>query len=139
MRYFLALAFVVSLALPVGAQTVVIDTPIQQRQGVLVTPSWTVPANAVGELDIQANIQAADYEVPEHSLIMRIYRLDGEGVWRAVVAGEWHGGPAVDFDGNPNPAPYLGLSLEALRGQQIRGEAEIPVRMRVGFTLQTVP
>lgn len=138
MRYILALAFVVCLASLVEAQTVVIDTPVQQREGVLVTPSWTVPADAAGELDIQANIPTADYENVTHSLIMRIYVLV-DGVWRAVVAGEWHGGPAVDFDGNPNPAPYIGLSLGGLRGKQIRGEAEIPVRMRVGFTLSTVP
>lgn len=143
MRYLLALACVVCLAVPVFAQesTVRIDVPEQQRQGVFVSPSWTIPPEStIGMLTIRATMPQADFDNPDTRLVLRIYALDPVlGTWRKVAGGEWAGGrPPLD----PNDPPALAefaFNYASYRGLEVRGELEVPVRMRVGFSLISTP
>lgn len=144
MRYFSALAFVVCLAMPafVEAQTVVINVPESQRQGVFQTPSWDIPANAVGMLTAQAVMSTSEYENTANSLRMRIYWMDlSTGTWKLVNEGTWSGGfkPPLDPEDPPNYPFQIGVNMAAYRGQTIRAEVEVPVRMRLGATVFTTP
>ena len=118
-----------------------LTVPTQQRQGIVpASAPFVVPNDAVGQIELIANITAADYEDPAHSLDMMVQVLDG-AVWRDLIGFHWNGGRYVDGDGNVNPAPKVSMSpAEAYRGASLRlADINIPDRMRVGATVQTVP
>lgn len=139
MRVIAALVMMSAVLSAQGVPVVLRELPQQQRQGVFQTPSWDVPADAAGTLQITAQINTADYDDPLNSLRMTIYRLDAsQGVWRLVVGGTWVGGHVEDPELGTNPQPSIGTNLEHLRGQTIRGEADIPLRMRIGFRVESV-
>lgn len=110
----------------------------QQRQGSFQTGSHVVPAGAAGTLLIRPQIAAADFVDPTKSIWMRLYRFDGPTqTWVQVVGARWFGTPGANHS-NPDEHPLLATNIEPLRGQQIRGEVDIPVRIRTGCTVELI-
>lgn len=142
MRRLLAAAIVVGFALPAQAQyveTVVRTIATQQRDGVVTSPSYTVPADATGGLRLRLNIPTSDYENVANSCTLTLYRLEG-GVWRVSGRTTWQGGHVDFFDEDTglivvNPAPFVGTELTSVRGMDIRAELEVPTRMRIGASV----
>lgn len=118
--------------------TTVATLPQQQRQGTYQTASYTVPADATGYVKIVMNINTADYENTANSLQFRIYWLDVD-TWKLYVGGGWVGGRVDDWELGVNPMPAVETNIEPLRGKQVRGEIDIPNRMRVGCTVDVRP
>ena len=140
MRVLLAFVVVGLLAVPAAAQetvTVVASLPQQQRQGSFQTSTYTVPADATGDLRIRMSINAADYENTANTMQFRIYVLFDQ-VWRVYVSRGWSGGRIDDPEFGVNPDPFISTSLNLIRGRQIRGEIDLPNRMRVGCTVEVV-
>lgn len=142
MRYLFALAFVLCLSVASFAQesvTVVASLPQQQRQGSFQTGSYTVPVDAVGDLRIKLDIGTSDYDEPGHTLYYRIYLFDAPaGVWKLYLGGAWISGHVEDPELGTNPAPSVSTNMEQLRGRLVRGEIDLPTRMRVGATVEIV-
>ena len=142
MRYILALAFVVCLSVSAFAQelvTVVASLPQQQRQGSFQTGSYTVPLDAVGDVRIRLNISTADYDKVGHKLYYRIYVFDSvSGIWKVYLGGAWISGHVEDPELGTNPAPSVSTNMEQLRGRLVRGEIDLPTRVRVGATVEVV-
>jgi hypothetical protein len=139
----LAMSAVVGGAAQQGVGTVIVTLSEQQRNaGVYLTPSWTVPADAIGTLNIRAEIPTADYEEPTNRLVVRIYALLEDGTWRRIGGNDpdgWTGGRLIGLDGTINPPHEFGIGVHNYRGRQLRGEVEVFTRMRVGATLYTYP
>lgn len=109
-----------------------------QRQGSFQTGSHVVPADATGSLVVRPQIDAGDFVDPAKSIWMRLYRFDGPTqTWVQVVGARWFGTPGANHS-NPDEHPLLATNIEQLRGQQIRGEVDIPVRMRVGCVVELI-
>jgi hypothetical protein len=123
---------------------VVRDFPLLQRQGVITTPSFTIPINMPnGEIQVVGDIPTGDYENPANRIFADLYQSDLSlpGGWRLRASNRpsgWLGGPFVNEDGVVNPAPvFFSLSVSDFeRGKTFRAEFDVPVRMRVGLTVQ---
>lgn len=110
----------------------------QQRQGSFQTGSHVVPADARGTLIVRPQIDAGDFTDTSKTVWMRLYRFDAPSqVWVQVVSARWFA-QADGNHSNPDEHPSLSTAIEPLRGQQIRGEVDIPSRMRVGCIVELI-
>lgn len=117
---------------------ILVSLPSQQRQGSFLTGTHVVTGDAAGTLCVHPVIEAADFADPTKSIFMRIYRFDVPSqTWIVVVAARWFGTPGANHS-DRDEHPVLAANIESLRGQQIRGEVDIPSRMRVGCTVELV-
>lgn len=109
-----------------------------QRQGVFQTGSIVVPLVLPYEqVRITAQIPTADYEDVANSLRLSIYRFDTlSSTWKLVAGASWSGGRLDHPDLGLNPLPHFRFDVDDLLGQQIRGELDVPVRMRVGCIVE---
>lgn len=141
MRRVLTLAAgLLTMALTASAQqpqTMEVVIQQQQRQGSFMSGSKLLDASIVGPLvTFRADINAADYVDPANSLWMRVYFSNDNGItWSKPGGALWKGGPFIDEDGNVNPMPTYSFGLNAVRGQLVRVEVDVPQRMRVGATI----
>ena len=128
------------------AQILLATLPQQQRQGVFQTPSASVvsagtlvPGARFAEITISPVIDAPDFVDPANSLALRIYRLDpATSAWTVVGSMTWFGRVGADIT-NPDQYPLFSWSQPAnWVTQDMRGEMDVPVRMRVGLRLEVL-
>lgn len=123
--------------------TAVFMAPRQQRQGTITSPSFRIPANMLGEIQIVLVMQTADYENTANSLFADLYQEDvsAPGGWRLRASnrpGGWVGGRIDDpVDGlNPQPVLFALTVTPAELGKDFRVDVEIPTAFAVGFDVQ---
>jgi len=112
-----------------------------QQQGLLTSGSIVVPSDAVGNLTFTAIIPDSDYLDSKNKIWFRLYRWDtNELVWKFVAGHSpdepWVGGAKSDPELGLNYRPYISTNAEYIRGQQLRAEVDIPIRMRVGVIVE---
>ena len=109
---------------------------ITQRQGSFQTSSVVVTELTTGLLRITADIPDADYLDLANSLWLRLYFIDPiTQAWRVLTSTNWVGGPVIDPELGINPRPSIAIDTANYLGLTIRGELDIPVRMRIGCTI----
>ena len=145
MRQMATVIALVLLLLPVPAFTqgtfvLAYEFPSRQYDGILTTPTVTIPTTMQGEVLVEAVIPTADYENPLNRIYASLYMSDltTPSGWRLRATnrpGGWVGGPFIDDDGVINPSPILfSLSITPTeQGKQFRAEFDLPRRMRVGL------
>lgn len=104
----------------------------QQRQGSFQTGSHVFPLATVGRLIVTPLVDPADKIDPTKSFFIRIYRLENQ-IWV-------ENGSAL-VGGTPAPEPDWGVlevSATDLAGKAVRAEIDIPVRMKIGCTVELV-
>lgn len=110
----------------------------QRRQGEIITPSFTLPANMRGEIQFVADIPTADYENTSNTISASLYQEDATvpGGWRFRTGNTWRGGTRIS-DGITNPPPvFFSLSVgDSEKGKAFRVEVDIPTQMDVGFSV----
>jgi len=116
-----------------------VTIPQQQRQGVYQSPSYRV-LDGTQKLLLRLQIPAADYENPANTVTLRFYWLDpATQTWRQIGSALWSGGRYVDEDGVVDPDVIMEVGVSAYIAQEIRAEIEVPNRMRIGGTVETIP
>ena len=116
---------------------VIATVPQARRQGTFQTTSGRLSASLGGEILIKPTINANDFRMATASITCRFYWLDPVSqTWRYLGGGTWQGG------GDPNDSehqPEFSITIsDNIKGQEIRGEIEIPVSIRVGCTVETL-
>lgn len=141
MRHVAAVALVLASVVSAQAQEIVAvtDIPTSQRQGSFTSTSYTVPVDATGYVRVRADMASAEYENTANSLVIRMYVLGGDNVWRVSMGVKWIGGRMEDPELGVNPMPSISTNLVEFRGKTVRLEMEVPVRMRVGAVIETSP
>lgn len=109
-----------------------------QRQGSFATPGYIAPSDWTGTLSIRPQIDEVDWNDPTKSLALRLYRLDpATQTWVMIVGTRWFGGSGLDYS-DPTNHPAVSTSADDLRGREIRGEMDVPERMRAGCIVELV-
>lgn len=117
-----------------------------QRQGLLTTPSFTIPADArKGEILIVADILTGDYENLANFIYADLYQEDSSvrNGWRLRASNRpngWKGGRLDHPVDGRNPPPILfALSLTPSElGKNFRIDVEMPTSFSVGFDIHQV-
>jgi|SRR5688572_21848933 len=116
---------------------IIATVPTARRQGTFQTTSGRLSASLGGEILIKPTINQNDFRLVDARIIARFYWLDPVSqTWKHLGGGTWQGG------GDPNDVdhqPEFSVTIpDNVKGQEIRGEIEIPLSIRVGCTVETI-